>query len=120
MTAVKFPNELNQFGVVRAGSYNWIQSLYVGHSQRIVVKRKSIYCLRIKVRAKKFGNIDFTVQATTPTAGDMIKKSQYLSFLNTIVKRWSKEFELECEIVGDPVNDTILVQSAIVGDIKFR
>ena len=128
-TEVKFPNELNQFDVVRPGSYNWTK-IDNGHSQRIVVKRKSIYRLRIEVRAKKFGNVDFTVQATTPAAGDQVTKpvlvipeglatynnhAEFIYLTDCDVN--GKEFELECEIPPDAVNDTIQVQSTIVGDI---
>lgn len=128
-TEVKFFNELDQFDVIRAGSYNW--TLIVnGHSQRIVVKRKSIYRLRIEVRAKKFGNVDFTVQATTPTAGDRVTKpvlvipeglatfnnhAEFIYLTDCDVN--GKDFELECEIPLDAVNDTIQVQSTVIGDI---
>lgn len=128
-TEVKFFNELDQFDVMRAGSYNWTLMVN-GHTQRIVVKRKSIYRLRIEVRAKRFGNIDFTVQATTPVAGDKVTKpllvipeglptynnhAEFVYLTECDVN--GKNFELECEIPPDAVNDTIQIQSTVIGDI---
>lgn len=128
-TEVKFFNDLDQFDVIRAGSYNW--TLIVnGYSQKIVVKSKSIYRLRIEVRAKKFGNVDFTVQAKTSVAQDRVAKSllvipeglptydnhaEFIYLTDCDVN--GKTFDLECEIPPDAVNDTIQVQSTVVGDI---
>ncbi|CAO1409711.1 unnamed protein product [Diamesa tonsa] len=68
----------------------------------------------IEVRAKKFGNNDFTVQETTPAAGDMVTKPVLVipEGLATYDNHAEFIYLTDCD-----VNDTIQVQSTIVGDI---
>lgn len=128
-TDVKFFNNKHQFDAIRPGAYNWTNAPD-GHVQNIVIRKQSIYRLRIEIRPRDIGFIEFKVQATSSKAGDMVERQLmvipegFATYENHAELVYlddcdvnGKNFSLMCDPPLGILENTIQVQASVFGDI---
>lgn len=126
---VKFFNENGEFTILRAAAYNW-NPTDDGILQKIWVKRRSIYRLRIEIRVEVMGLLDLKVAAKCAQAGDTVEKQLLVvpegfpTFENhaefVILEDCDKEgkqFKLEISPPQSALLETIKVQTSVSGNV---
>lgn len=126
---VKFFNRNGEFTILRAASYNWVPT-NDGILQNIWIQRRSIYRLRIEIRAEVMGLIDLKVKARCSQAGDtsdkqlLVVPEGFPTFENhaefVILEecgREGKQFQLSISPPQGTLFDTIKVQASVSGDV---